>query len=59
VSLMTPELIDSIAYQEIFDSAESRLEDWFDEDDRFSEEDFEKIYTRVFELLKELREKYV
>lgn len=56
---MTPEQIDSIAYQEIFDSAESRLEDWFDEDDRFSEEDFEKIYSRVFQLLNELREKYV
>ncbi len=56
---LTDEEITQLAYEEIFNSAQSMLEDWIDEDGQYSPEDFEKIYSRSFELLKELKEKYL
>jgi hypothetical protein len=59
MSLVTPEEITDEAYDILFRGAESYAEDWMDEDGEYSEEDADKIFERMFELLRELREKYV
>jgi hypothetical protein len=57
--MLSDDEVTQIAYEEIFKGAESILEDWIDESGDYSEEDFDRIFARSFELLKELREKYV
>jgi hypothetical protein len=59
VKKLTDNQVTEIAYREIFDSAESMLEDWMDEDGQYSEEDFERIFEKSFELLNKLREIYL
>lgn len=56
---MTPEQIESAAYELIFNGAESYMEDWIDEGGDYSREDYEKIFAKSFELLRELRKKYL
>lgn len=56
---MTPEQIESRAYELIFNGAESHMEDWIDEEGEYSREDYEQIFKKSFELLDQLREKYV
>ncbi len=57
--MLTPEQIDSIAYELLFNGAESYMEDWLDEDGEYSREDYERIFSRSFELLNQLRERYI
>jgi hypothetical protein len=57
--VLTDEEISIIAYEKIFQSARSLIEDWIDEDGDYSQEDFVKILKKCFELIRELEEKYV
>lgn len=57
--MLTPDDVEFLAYKEIFDSAESMLEDWIDEEGKYSEEEFEEIFNKSFELLHKLRETYL
>lgn len=56
---MTDDEIELEAYAQIFSGAESILEDWINESGDFTDEDFDKIYAKAFELLKELRGRYL
>lgn len=55
---LTDDEITEIAYEQIFESAESLLQDWIDEEGEFSREDYFKIRARAFDLLKQLRQRY-
>lgn len=57
--MLSDEQITEEAYDILFKGAESYAEDWMDEDGEYSQEDADKIFTRMFELLNELRGKYV
>jgi hypothetical protein len=57
--MLSDEQITEEAYDILFKGAESYAEDWIDEEGEYSEEDADKIFTRMFQLLNELREKYV
>ena len=57
--MLSDEQITEEAYENLFRGAESYAEDWMDEMGDYTEEDADKIFERMFELLKELREKYL
>jgi hypothetical protein len=56
---LTETEVRALAYEQIFNSAESVLEDWLDEDGEYSHKDYQRIFDKSFELLNELRERYL
>lgn len=56
---LTDAEVTALAYEQIFNSAESVLEDWIDEEGEYSHKDYQKIFDRSFELLDELRKRYL
>ena len=57
--MLSDEEITDIAYETLLNGAESYAEDWMDEEGEYSSEDADKIFERMFQLLEELRGKYV
>ena len=59
LAMLSDDEITDIAYEQLLRGAESYAEDWMDEDGQYTEQDGDKIFDRMFELLRELRGKYV
>lgn len=55
---MTEEEIEAAAWYELITSAQSHLEDWIDEEGEYGE-DYDKIFSKAFDLLHQLKEKYL
>lgn len=47
--------INHVAWSQLLDGAESFAEDWIDEEGEFTEEEADRIFDRMFEILDELR----
>lgn len=57
--MLSDEEVTQIAYRTLLTGAESYAEDWIDEEGEYSEEDGDRIFNKLFQLLGELKAIYL